>query len=338
MRCCGAAALAALLLTAPLAGQSTLERTPNLSGGWVGGVNVISFNFVHRFNQSGSPQRQVQSRPTFLLGYTLPLEALLGVSYTTRSALTAGVPNEWQPFARVRPSVRGVSVGLEAAWNEAARSFDGEISLSRALGPIRPLVAGRVLSSDAGADYAAFALAGGAVIRLHEHIALAADAGRRWSDADDDRVFWGAGLQLRIPQTPHTLSLQATNTDAATLQAASRASGVTRWGFEFTIPFTPSRYFGSRASAAHAAAADTGAVVTMRTLQFSPARLRVPAGTRVEWHNEDPLDHTVTAADGSWDSGSIAPGTMWSRVFETPGTYQIVCTPHPFMKMEVIVE
>jgi plastocyanin len=330
-------ALLLLLHGGQLAGQSTLERTPNLSGGWTAPAGELDFNFVHRFNHSGGAERQVQNRPTFLLGYGLPSRVMAGVSYTTRSALTAGVPNEWEPFVRVEPLSRAapVQLGVQLGYNEAARSADGELSLRTRVGPVQPLLAARVLSRDAGARTAAFVLAGGAVLRLRDHVALAGDVGRRWSDLDDSRAFWGAALQLRIPASPHTLSLHATNTDAATLQAASRASGTVRWGFEFTVPFTLARYFGARAADRPAAGGNT---VVMRALQFDPPRLRVAAGTRVEWRNEDPVEHSITTADRSWDSGNIAPGASWSHVFDAPGTYQIVCTPHPFMKMEVIVE
>lgn len=50
-----------------------------------------------------------------------------------------------------------------------------------------------------------------------------------------------------IPLTPHTVSLQATNTLVTTLQGASRGTSDIRYGFEFTIPLTLRRYFGRRA-------------------------------------------------------------------------------------------
>jgi plastocyanin len=51
-------------------------------------------------------------------------------------------------------------------------------------------------------------------------------------------------VHVAIPYTPHTLSLQATNTNVSTLQGMSRSSGVTRFGFEFTVPLTLRRWFG----------------------------------------------------------------------------------------------
>jgi plastocyanin len=47
--------------------------------------------------------------------------------------------------------------------------------------------------------------------------------------------------------------------------------------------------------------------------------------------------HTVTAEDGSFDSGPIESGQRWARVFSTPGRFPFHCTPHPFMRGEIVV-
>jgi hypothetical protein len=46
---------------------------------------------------------------------------------------------------------------------------------------------------------------------------------------------------------------------------------------------------------------------------------------------------TITADDGSWDSGSRTSGKTWTRRFVQPGDYAFHCTPHPFMKGVVVV-
>ena len=61
-----------------------------------------------------------------------------------------------------------------------------------------------------------------------------------------EKPAWSAGVHVAIPGTPHTLSIQATNTNTATLQGASRGTSQRRYGFEFTIPITLARYFGRR--------------------------------------------------------------------------------------------
>lgn len=71
---------------------------------------------------------------------------------------------------------------------------------------------------------------------------------------------------------------------------------------------------------------------------YSVNVLRVPVGTTVTWTNEDATMHTVTAVDGSFDSGMMNEGDTWSFTFDTPGEFEYLCTPHPWMRAKVIVE
>ena len=63
---------------------------------------------------------------------------------------------------------------------------------------------------------------------------------------------------------------------------------------------------------------------------------QVPEGSTVTWPNSGAAPHTVTAEDGSFDSGMIAAGASWVRTFETVGTFRYVCSFHP--QMEGVVE
>jgi plastocyanin len=64
---------------------------------------------------------------------------------------------------------------------------------------------------------------------------------------------------------------------------------------------------------------------------------RVPTGGTITWSNQGSQGHSVTASDGSFDSGIVAPGTSATIEFDTPGVYAYVCTPHPWMKGSVLV-
>jgi plastocyanin len=352
-----AAASAALLLGATGGrAQSLLDRPPNLSGDWAGSPGQLYFNFLHRFTASGAPERKVSNVPTFTLAAGLPFNTLVGLEYATNSTLVAGFPNEWEFFARNAPlqQDRGApfDLGAQAGYNLAAKGVDGELSLARRQGPLRLIAAGRVLSDplDSGAR---FAIAGGGTLRITRFVALAGDVATLTDRRADEKIAWSAGVNLAIPGTPHTLSLHAANTNAYTLQGLSRGEATRRYGFEFTIPLTLGRWLGG-GSARHAPApqplpapaqADAGAASAsgrvaksgMRNLAFVPGRVEVAAGTTVEWTNHDPLQHSVTADDGSFDSGLIASGATWRHTFTTPGTYTFHCTPHPFMKGTVVV-
>ncbi|HEX8276567.1 MAG TPA: cupredoxin family copper-binding protein [Longimicrobiaceae bacterium] len=347
--------------------QSLLDRPPNMSANWVGRSGTLYFNFMHRFTASSSPERKVSNTPTFTVAAGLPARTLVGAHYATNSTLAPRYPNEWEFFARNQPLSQDQGAPLDVAgqvgYNLSADGVDGELSVARRQGPLRLIAAGRLMSDPFEEGNPRFAAAGGATLRMGRWWAVAADVASLLDRREGEQVAWSAGLHLAIPQTPHTLSIQATNTYTTTLQGVSRGGDQVRYGFEFTIPLTLQRWFGSGGSAAAAVpAAEAGAAVPgaaaavapmpsapmpedaarlvragMRGFAYTPGRIEVAAGTTVEWKNEDPMAHTVTAADGSWDSGLIQPGASWRRVFDTPGTYSFACTPHPFMKGTVVV-
>lgn len=72
---------------------------------------------------------------------------------------------------------------------------------------------------------------------------------------------------------------------------------------------------------------------------FSVNVLRVKVGTTVTWTNDDAgVIHTVTAVDGSFDSGFLKSGESSSYTFQTAGEFEYFCLPHPWMRAKVIVE
>ena len=75
--------------------------------------------------------------------------------------------------------------------------------------------------------------------------------------------------------------------------------------------------------------AESGRVL-LRQYLFVPESLSVKTGTTVTWANDDDgLAHTVTAADGSFDSGRLGSGATFSHTFDTAGTFAYQCTIHP---------
>lgn len=77
----------------------------------------------------------------------------------------------------------------------------------------------------------------------------------------------------------------------------------------------------------------------IRDYRFDPEEVRVPAGTRVSWINCGPADaHTATSSTGDWGSSLLAPGGHYTRTFDTAGSFDYFCEPHPFMEGTIIVE
>jgi plastocyanin len=81
--------------------------------------------------------------------------------------------------------------------------------------------------------------------------------------------------------------------------------------------------------------APAGTSVRMAGSRFEPATITIAPGQTVRWFNDDTAPHTVTAIDGSWDSGDLSPGGSFERRFDTQGTYPYVCRYHPWMTGKV---
>jgi plastocyanin len=77
--------------------------------------------------------------------------------------------------------------------------------------------------------------------------------------------------------------------------------------------------------------------VGIRGFSFEPASVSVATGSKVTWRNDDPTEHTVTAADGSFSSTPLPSGKGFVVTFATAGTYQYFCQIHPTMKGTVKV-
>jgi plastocyanin len=81
----------------------------------------------------------------------------------------------------------------------------------------------------------------------------------------------------------------------------------------------------------------TTASVTIDGYAFHPPTLRIEVGTTVKWTNHQNITHTVTANNGSFNSGDIAPGHSFSHMFTSAGKFPYHCMIHPFMHGTVIV-
>ncbi|WP_031160792.1 plastocyanin/azurin family copper-binding protein [Streptomyces durhamensis] len=95
----------------------------------------------------------------------------------------------------------------------------------------------------------------------------------------------------------------------------------------------------SPSSTGPAAAPVAGNTVAIKNFAFSPATLKVKAGTTVAWTNQDTDAHTVTSAGsgGPMHSVALATHATYSYTFTKPGTYAYLCTIHPFMTATVEV-
>ena len=77
--------------------------------------------------------------------------------------------------------------------------------------------------------------------------------------------------------------------------------------------------------------------VAMVDNRFQPGRITVPAGTAVIWENNGANVHTVSAQNGSFDSGAIPPGKAFTFSFDQPGEYAFLCRQHLLNGMTGVV-
>lgn len=96
--------------------------------------------------------------------------------------------------------------------------------------------------------------------------------------------------------------------------------------------------------------------VIIKGIAFVPASFEVASGTKVQWVNEDAVDHTVTSGiqreqgvpgveedkparpDGTFDAALPEQGDTFSFSFDEPGTYDYYCDVHASMTGEITVE
>ena len=71
---------------------------------------------------------------------------------------------------------------------------------------------------------------------------------------------------------------------------------------------------------------------------FLPQRVTVKAGTTVTWTNDDDDSHTVASSSKFFKSKALDTGDKFSSTFTTPGTYDYICSVHPYMTGAVVVE
>jgi plastocyanin len=86
-----------------------------------------------------------------------------------------------------------------------------------------------------------------------------------------------------------------------------------------------------------AANPNAAAAVAIEAFAFTPPTIEAKVGQQVTWKNHDPADHTVTAENGSFDSGTMAAGGTFKATFHSPGEYRYICELHPGMTGRVLV-
>ncbi|CAO4132518.1 amicyanin [Methylorubrum extorquens] len=83
--------------------------------------------------------------------------------------------------------------------------------------------------------------------------------------------------------------------------------------------------------------------VKIAKMKFQTPEARIKAGSAVTWTNTEALPHNVHFKSGPGvekdvEGPMLRANQTYSVKFNAPGTYEYICTPHPFMKGKVVVE
>ena len=71
--------------------------------------------------------------------------------------------------------------------------------------------------------------------------------------------------------------------------------------------------------------------VTIQNSAFTPPEVTVMVSGSILWVNSDETVHTVTADDGSFDSGDLQPGATFGVTFSIVGPHRYHCKYHAEM-------
>jgi plastocyanin len=127
---------------------------------------------------------------------------------------------------------------------------------------------------------------------------------------------------------------------ARTHAAATKHRGRTATGKSWKLTFPGAGAAGSKRVhsnvSARAAAGDPAD--TISDFKFTPGTITVHVGDTVTWTNNGPTDHTATANDGSFNTGTLKKGQSASHTFTKTGTFAYICSIHPFMKGTIVVD
>lgn len=78
--------------------------------------------------------------------------------------------------------------------------------------------------------------------------------------------------------------------------------------------------------------------VAISNFNFNPREIRVKAGEKVIWTNNDLAGHLVNADDGTFVSEVLSQGKTFEHIFSVKGVFPYHCKIHPSMKGKVMVE
>ncbi|WP_428342208.1 cupredoxin domain-containing protein [Mycobacterium sp.] len=145
---------------------------------------------------------------------------------------------------------------------------------------------------------------------------------------------WGARVLVLVLMVAGCSSPPSVKAPSVTFGPAATTPGMPGMGGTHSMPSMPAE---PAAPATGPAARASGDAIYIDNFAFAPAKLTVPVGSTVTWTNKDEEPHTVVANDGSFHSPGMGSQATFSFTFAKAGTFDYVCSIHPFMHATVVV-
>jgi YVTN family beta-propeller protein len=147
---------------------------------------------------------------------------------------------------------------------------------------------------------------------------------------------------IAVGRQPHWVAASAdgmtmyvTNEGSNDVTIVDLASGATR---AVPVGNAPRKIVVQQASTATSGSGSGGgARVSIANFAFAPQQIVIEAGQSVTWTNDDGAPHGLAYNDGGMGTDLLLPGASFSRRFDSTGSFDYVCSVHPYMTAKIVV-
>lgn len=154
-----------------------------------------------------------------------------------------------------------------------------------------------------------------------------------------------AQRHIAVGKQPHWVDIGAdakrlyvTNEGSNSVSVVDLAAPADATPVSIAVGNAPRKIAVQRTHASNHGAVGADATVSIANFAFDPTPLTVNTGQRVTWRNDDGAPHGLKFADGAPGRDVMLPGQSFTRRYDKPGTYDYVCSVHPYMTARVIVK
>jgi plastocyanin len=98
------------------------------------------------------------------------------------------------------------------------------------------------------------------------------------------------------------------------------------------MTFGMNNHHRSKADAVATVIDDLEFTIEIPGYEFDPSNVSVPVGASITFENTHAARHNAKARDDSWGTEDLDKGESQTLTFDTPGTWEYICSIHPYME------